>query len=307
MPRPAARPRLFRHVLCPIDFSEHSRMALRYAAALARRSKGTLTVLFVNDPFLVAAAAAAYNRNSLGAATRTELRRFVEQTFTPAVLRGLKVVCTTALGKPTREILRKVDSGRHDAIVLGTKGLNGARRLFFGSTTSEVLRRTRVPVLAVPLARDEQAQAALPATWPGKRILAPIALDAHAVADARRAAEVAQWLEAALVLVHVVPEQPAPSWFGGDVQAQLHTRRTEAKGALTTVARDLGVRVRTVVATGHPPDEIAAVAGAEKAGLVVMTLRGGEGVLGAPVGSIAYSVLCADIAPVLALPVSRRT
>jgi nucleotide-binding universal stress UspA family protein len=63
--------------------------------------------------------------------------------------------------------------------------------------------------------------------------------------------------------------------------------------------------VTPLVVAGHPPDEIAAVAGDRKAGLVVMTLRGGEGVLGAPVGSIAYNVLCHDIAPVLALPVPQ--
>jgi nucleotide-binding universal stress UspA family protein len=34
--------------------------------------------------------------------------------------------------------------------VMGTKGLEGAKRLVFGSTTERVLRESPVPVLAVP-------------------------------------------------------------------------------------------------------------------------------------------------------------
>jgi nucleotide-binding universal stress UspA family protein len=34
---------------------------------------------------------------------------------------------------------------------MGTQGLEGARRLVFGSTTEQVLRESAVPVLAIPL------------------------------------------------------------------------------------------------------------------------------------------------------------
>ena len=49
----------FRSILCPVDFSDHSRLALRYAAAIARRSHGRLSILYVNDPLLIAAAGIA--------------------------------------------------------------------------------------------------------------------------------------------------------------------------------------------------------------------------------------------------------
>lgn len=303
---PTVPPRLFRRVLCPVDFSGHARTALRYAATLARRSGGTLGVLFVNDPLLVAAAAAAYNRDALGAASRGELERFVTSTLGAAGARGITLRYETALGAPAREILKTVQAGRYDSLVVGTKGLNGARRLFFGSTTSALLRKTKVPVLAVPMGGGGDKGERVPRSWPGRRVVAPIALDPHAEADARRAAHVARWLDASLVLVHVVSAPPAPSWFGGDVRAELESRTAQAVVRLAAVSSRLGVPAVAAVESGHPPEAIAAVARAQRAGLVVMTLRGGEGVLGAPVGSIAYNVLCEGIAPVLALPATRR-
>ena len=71
----------FQSILCPVDFSNHSRNAVRYAAAVARRSGGRLVVLFVNDPLLLAAAAAVFHHRRLFVErTRNELARFVRQS-----------------------------------------------------------------------------------------------------------------------------------------------------------------------------------------------------------------------------------
>jgi len=55
--RPSSK-RRFRSILCAVDFSRHSAMALRYAAALARNRQAWLTAVFAVDPLLSAAAAA---------------------------------------------------------------------------------------------------------------------------------------------------------------------------------------------------------------------------------------------------------
>ena len=83
MPRRRLRRRTFHSILCPIDFSASSRAALRYGAALARRSCGSLVVLFVNDPLLVAAAAAAHDARAPARGER-ELRLFVTKALGPA-------------------------------------------------------------------------------------------------------------------------------------------------------------------------------------------------------------------------------
>ena len=61
---------LFRSILCPVDFSALSKVALQHAAAFAKRSGGRLTVLYVSDPLLTAAAP---DQRSLARTTDVEL------------------------------------------------------------------------------------------------------------------------------------------------------------------------------------------------------------------------------------------
>lgn len=298
----------FASVLCPVDFSEHSRLALQYAAAIAARGRGRLRVLFVNDPFLVAAAAAAYNREALGAASAVELKRFVTSALPARMRARLDIVYETLLGAPAREILRAAVRGTSDLIVLGTHGLNGTRRLLLGSTTAGVLRRARVPVLAVPPADVAHHAPVKPgARWPGRTVLAAIEFGPHAATDIHRAGELAQTFRASLVLMHVVQSPTIPAWLSADVDAHLRQRCSQAEAALDALkgeARPL--RARTIVKVGDPAGEIAAVASKCSAGLIVMGLRGASGLFGAGAGTQAYQVLCHGVAPVLALPDERQ-
>jgi nucleotide-binding universal stress UspA family protein len=139
----------FRRVLCPVDFSNVSRAALRTAAGLARTSHGRLTVLFVDDSLLVAAAAAARDTRASAQNTKAALDRFTLQAL-PAPARPLRLRTVVAVGAPADEILKAARRPAADLIVIGTRGKGGVARLLLGSTAEAVLRRARIPVLAVP-------------------------------------------------------------------------------------------------------------------------------------------------------------
>ena len=141
-------PRAFRSILCPIDFSEYSRAALRRGAAMTPPGRGRVTAVFVNDPLLVSAAAAAYDARGLAASTDAEMRQFVATALPAAAAR--RVRCATAIGKPGREIVKLAATLGADLIVMGTHGTGTAGRWFFGSVTDYVLRHTAVPLLVVP-------------------------------------------------------------------------------------------------------------------------------------------------------------
>jgi len=151
MPR-SEGPRVFRSILCPVDFSSNSRMALRYAVMLARLSDAHLLVLYVTDPLLVTAAASRPDVRAMLASTEGDLRRFVSSVTS----RSTPAIATTVLtipGKPASEIVKAADRHNCDLIVMGYRGAGRASRLLFGSTTEGVVRTSRIPVVAVPPAR----------------------------------------------------------------------------------------------------------------------------------------------------------
>jgi len=230
----------FRSILCPVDFSEQSRVALRYAAAVAKRSGGRLLVLYVIDPLLIAAARIALHDRSLAKRDLAELQEFVAATA-PALAAPARAEARVASGQPADEIAKAARREECDLIVMGTHGLTGATKLLMGSTTRGVLQQTTVAVLAVPMGPSSRRRRAEPdPSWPGENIIGAIELNGHAARDARAAAAVAGWFESKLLLVHVVPEIKATSWLRKRIAAADRTRIAHARSHLATIARTLG-------------------------------------------------------------------
>jgi nucleotide-binding universal stress UspA family protein len=274
---------------------------------MAERFDARLTVMFVNDPLLLAAAAASYGgRRRFVERTKAELATFVKQVMDRRAKRQRGLASVVSVGSPADEILRRASQGRTDLIVMGSHGLSGIPRAFFGSTTEQVLRRATVPVLAIPPSTGRRGQSG-PLDF--TRVVAPIDLDGQWQSDAIRAAEIAGEFDARLVLVSVLPHLQTPPWLRvarGSSDAQ---RIDKANKSLERVRTKLfaGLQsVSTSAIVGNAAHEIARLTGGGGA-LVVMSLRSTAGVSGSKRGSIAYHVLTHSATPVLALPrIGRR-
>jgi nucleotide-binding universal stress UspA family protein len=292
----------FRSVLCPVDFSEPSRLALRYAAAIAARAGASLTVEYANDPFLVAAAAAALHDRTFAKHSATELQIFIDATLSHPSRRSVRLKTRVSVGAPADEILETMVRARSDLIVMGTHGLTGTGRLLMGSTTLSVLQRTAIPVLAVPPSTGENAVNL--AAWPRGRLVAAIELDRHSRADVETSARIAQWFESSLLLFHVVDEVTPPAWLKSALTRHDHIQLMQAQQDLEALAivarRRVGTDARVVY--GRPAAEIAALVAAETPELVMTALRDRRGWFGSRRGSISYYVLSHGVVPVLALP-----
>jgi nucleotide-binding universal stress UspA family protein len=292
---------LFKTILCPVDFSDHSRQALAYAALLTSRSKGHLVVIFVEDPMLVAAASVAYDEKALIDKGRKELRRMVEKTIAPYGLRIDNVTLDVAVGRPHEEIAWTAERLKCDVIVMGAHGRTGTNKLMLGSTTHRILRRSHLPVLATPPVAGRPL--APPKNWPGKLVIAPIDLGARARADALAAAVVARELGTHLELVHVLEPIANPPWLEVDADRRNLQQQRLATARLTRLQDELKDVVSAVrVESGKPADQIANIASSKHVGLVVMTRRRGQGLWGPRQGSISYQVLCKANTAILALP-----
>ena len=91
------------------------------------------------------AAALAEYRRYLEAAAMTRLEGLVP----PLVGTGLRTERRIRHGKPYVEILRVADEEHADVIVIGVHGRNVAGMALFGSTTNQVVRHAKCPVLTL--------------------------------------------------------------------------------------------------------------------------------------------------------------
>lgn len=291
--------RLVQSIVCPVDFSAPSRLALQAALAIARRFDAPITVLYVEDPLLSQAAKMTFDGPTLAKTADTELRRFVQRAL------GRDIVAPTITyrivsGEPATEIRKATKRASADLIVIGTQGLSGTRKFMVGSITEAVLRETRVAVLAVPAGAARMVRAA---GWPGKQVLAAVDLGAHAAADVRAAVAVATAFGASLLLAHVVRPLLTPPWLQTKRQHHDRSRLTEVRDRLLALAaRHKRVKIDPRIVLGDPAEEIAALAALSNAGLAILILRRGGGLFGPRKGSITYRVLCSSATPVLAIP-----
>lgn len=290
-------------VLCPVDFSEASRGAIRFAAAVAQHFGSRLTVMTVDDPLLTEAAAMQASDRSVRDETRTALARFFDETVGPRPA-SLDVTFRVDVGEPAPCILAAMAASDAELVVMSSHGLTGFRKMFFGSTTERVLRETTVPVLVT---REDGTAHSLTSVEDAarrvKRVLAPVLSPSTDDRPLIVSRAIARALGVPQLLLHVVePLRVRHPRADGLIPGIERERRERAEAALASVAASAGAPApETLIAYGEPSEEIVKVARDRGVGLIVMGLVGSR--LGGPrIGSVTYRVLCASPCPVLALP-----
>lgn len=289
-------------LLCPVDFSDASRGALRYARVVAEHFRGRLVTLAVEDPLLTEAIDLGTGVVWDPEVTRRELSRFVAKALHGDSLEAIEIRYEVAVGKPANQILRVAAEQACDLIVMSTHGLTGMRKLFFGSTTERVLRETTIPVLATPPTAEGPATLDEIRRVVG-RVLVPVDLTAASIHQVQIGRGVAEALSVPLIVTFVVEPIRSP------LAAKIHLtgieleRRTRAEDALNELLATVPRRMHpeALVAYGDPAEEIAKIARDRQAGLIVLGLHGSP-MLGPRMGSVTYRVLCLAPALVLALP-----
>jgi len=143
-------------IVVPIDFSDLSRAALRYAARLAPLYDVPMKLVHaVEDPTLPP----VYETRSPKMETREtkeraerELRSWAEDV----VGEGGSVSYVVHRGEPADTVGQAIDRASTLA-VMGTRGLSGVRRTMLGSVTEAVIREATGPVLAARSFPDSNA------------------------------------------------------------------------------------------------------------------------------------------------------
>ena len=287
-------------ILCPIDFSDASRSALWYAAAVADHFGARLTVLSVDDPLLVAAIGAAGFTPPLANETLGELRTFCGDVCAHRGAGAATVDYRVATGKPALEILRMARELPTGLIVISSRGRSGLRKMFLGSTTERVLREAPVPVL-ITSGEPPPASSLSEIGRHVHRVLAPVDLTPVSRQQIAFAHGIAEALSAPLLVSHVVEPVFVPASVRGALRGAEDARRSQAQETLSALVSSTAPNAEVIVSTGDASEQIASLAEARGAQLIVMGLHS-SGAFGPRMGSVTYRVLCLSRAVVLAIP-----
>jgi nucleotide-binding universal stress UspA family protein len=286
-------------ILCAVDLSDHSRKVMQHAAAIADHFRARLVAATVTPP----GGLSAHLRGKGGGTAESAVRSFVRDLVPEVESWRPRYSIAVESGSPASAILRLARDESADLIVVGTHGVSGLRKRVFGSTTAGVLRHATVPVLVVPAAAPDLH------SLDDRRdlrhvgnVLTPIDFSDLSLRDARIAAGIASTLGASLLLTHVVASRELTGLDNASAFGRLDeiAARDRLDALRTEIVCD--TPIEALVLSGHPAEEIAAIAAERNVGLIVMGLRGAGGVLGPRPGSIAYRVICLAPSLLLAIP-----
>jgi len=137
-----------RKILAPTDFSELSKLGLRYALEIAWDESAEVIVYHAIDLGLDwhdRRADYGPNRDLLEESRRV-LDKFLAENFADLV----KVRQVVEFGAPYKNIVEKAATEGVDMIVMSTHGRTGVDHFILGSVTEKVVAHAPCPVLVVP-------------------------------------------------------------------------------------------------------------------------------------------------------------
>ena len=277
-----------KRILFPTDLSEHAHAALPHAINLAALEGGELHLLHVM---------------TLHGPTSALMEELTGEEQARDALDGLQtgesrvIRSVTRAVAPSPAILDYADINDVDAIVMGTHGRRGFRRMMLGSVTEEVIRLGRWPVLSI-----RKSPHADEATFNYARILAPVDFSTNSSLGVETALDLARRFGAGLELLHVIDIPVLPEFYGPVMAPSLNLKQAtdRAQEKMAELAGSLGddVDVRTDIRVGAAATQIVEAA-EEGADLIVIPTHGYSGWDRVLMGSVAEGVLRRAECPVL--------
>ncbi len=184
--------KIFKKILCPVDFSKASLHALAYARAFAEMFDSELVLLHVSPNITEAYSALLPDFPTQGLHKEEDLAEQFNEFADDWSGKLRKVI---RAGTPYIEILEYAKEQDFDLILIGAKGHTNFERLFMGATGEKVTRFADRPVLTV----HEK-----PGGLPIRRILVPIDFSPLAYAILPLVAALAKAFDAEIDLLHIV-------------------------------------------------------------------------------------------------------
>jgi nucleotide-binding universal stress UspA family protein len=151
----AVSPLPFQKIVCAVDFSSASLSAWQQTKAFARNTGATIVAVTVIEwPWHEPPVPDLHTLPAEQVEQLAEWRRYLEssaldrlRSIAPTDDSTLTFVPRVVHGRAYEAILRVADEERPDLVVIGVHGRNVVDMALFGSTTNQVVRRAKCPVL----------------------------------------------------------------------------------------------------------------------------------------------------------------
>jgi len=140
-------------IICPIDFSVQSRLALKNAIMMARRFDAELVILSVYDASHLLAIRNKINIDEQIESLHKNYQRQFDTFLKDFNLNDLKITTEIKKGEPAKEILDTIKHYESDLLIMGTTGKSGISRILMGSVTEKVIRE--VPCSFITLKSED--------------------------------------------------------------------------------------------------------------------------------------------------------
>jgi len=136
-------------ILCPIDHSDCSKEALKYAVSFAMKDESKLYMLHVIDIRSFSESIDAMTPQIPDDETIKQLKTKLLDCIPEEIRDDMNVEALVVQGIPFVEIIRTARENDIDMIVIGSHGRTGIAHMMLGSVSEKVVRKAPCPVLTV--------------------------------------------------------------------------------------------------------------------------------------------------------------
>lgn len=135
-------------LLIPVDFSENAQVAANYAAQIAQETHDEITLFhsFTSHSNKFA------NAKHLVDPTEEEARHKMEELVAELLQKypSLKISTLFDNGILAESLEKQEIKEQYHTVIMGTKGVTGLESVLIGSNTYDVIKESKIPVLAIP-------------------------------------------------------------------------------------------------------------------------------------------------------------
>ena len=136
-------------ILCPIDHSDGSKEALKYAVSFAMKNEAKLYLLHVIDIRSFDESIDTMAAQIPNDETIKQLKTKLLECIPEEIRSDMQLEALVVQGIPFAEIISIAKKNKVDMIVMGTHGRTGLAHIMIGSVSEKVVRKAHCPVLTV--------------------------------------------------------------------------------------------------------------------------------------------------------------